>query len=225
MTPIGLALTLISGIAWTVVYVDAIRIGFKERTYAIPIAALALNFAWEATYAALAVANGLSPQGVINIVWAAADVVIVVTFFRFGRAELPAFVTRGLFVGWGILIFAVGFAVQWLFIARFGQGVGGGYAAFLQNALMSGLFIAMFVARRGRRGQTLTIAIAKWIGTLAPTIAYGLLAGDIFVLGLGLICSALDLTYIGLLVWARVVPHRFADATAPAPPPGQAVRA
>src|SRR5689334_14837729 len=33
---------------------------------------------------------------------------------------------------------------------------------------MSGLFIAMFVGRRGSRGQSLVIAGAKWIGTLAP---------------------------------------------------------
>lgn len=44
-------LTLISGLAWTIVYLDAIRIGFRDRTYAMPVAALALNFGWEAIYA------------------------------------------------------------------------------------------------------------------------------------------------------------------------------
>ncbi|WP_314196352.1 hypothetical protein [uncultured Arthrobacter sp.] len=43
-----LFLTIVSGVAWTVVYAEAIRLGFRERTYAIPAAALALNFAWEA---------------------------------------------------------------------------------------------------------------------------------------------------------------------------------
>jgi hypothetical protein len=38
---------------------------------------------------------------------------------------------------------------------------------------MSGLFIAMFVARRGPRGQSILLAVAKWIGTLAPTILFG----------------------------------------------------
>ncbi len=31
-----LALTLVSGIAWTVVDVEAVRLGFRDRTYAIP---------------------------------------------------------------------------------------------------------------------------------------------------------------------------------------------
>ena len=46
-----LALTLLSGVAWMVVYVVAIRIGFHQKTYAIPAAALALNIAWESIYA------------------------------------------------------------------------------------------------------------------------------------------------------------------------------
>jgi len=61
----------------------------------------------------------------------------------------------------------------------------------------------MFVARRGPRGQSIVIAVAKWIGTLAPTIAFGALAGSMFILGLGILCSVFDLAYLGLLIWAR----------------------
>ncbi len=172
MSLAAMVLTLVSGIAWTVVYVDAIRIGFKRRTYAIPAAALALNLAWELSNAVMSVVDGVPAQGAVSMVWGALDIVIVVTFFRYGRAELPNFVTRPMFIGWGILIFAIGLACQWVFFAKFGIGLGGGYTAFLQNVLMSGLFIAMFVVRRGARGQSLTIGIAKWLGTLAPTVQF-----------------------------------------------------
>jgi hypothetical protein len=67
----------------------------------------------------------------------------------------------------------------------------------------------MFVARRGPRGQTLLIAVAKWIGTLAPTILFGFINNSLFVIGIGLLCSAFDLVYIGLLVWARRDPSAF----------------
>jgi hypothetical protein len=40
---------------------------------------------------------------------------------------------------------------------------------------MSVLFIAMLARRGNREGQSLSIAINKWIGTLAPTILYGLI--------------------------------------------------
>jgi hypothetical protein len=54
----AVALTLLSGVAWTVVYVVAIRIGFQQRTYAIPAVALALNIAWESIYETHGLAAG-----------------------------------------------------------------------------------------------------------------------------------------------------------------------
>jgi len=194
-----LILTIVSGVAWTAVYTDAIRIGFRDRSYAIPAAALGLNFAWEVLYASRAVATGISAQGVFNIVWGLADVVIVFTFLRFGRAELPAWVTRKLFIGWALLLGLTSFVVQWLFVVEFGWTQASRYSAFLQNLLMSGLFIAMFAARGGLRGQSLLIGVAKWIGTLAPTIAFGWLGNSPLILGLGGLCSIFDLTYIALL--------------------------
>lgn len=198
-----LVLTLLSGVAWTVVYVFAIRIGFQRRTYAIPAVALALNIAWESIYAIRGLTTDLSVQTLVNVAWGLADVVIVYTFLRFGRKELPGFVSRPMFVAWAILIFATAYAVQWLFVVEFGWSEAVKYSAYLQNLLMSGLFIAMFVARQGTRGQSLVIAAAKWIGTLAPTIAFGALAGSTFILGLGILCSVFDLAYLGLLLWAR----------------------
>jgi hypothetical protein len=198
-------LTALSGIAWTIVYIDSIRVGFKQRTYAMPIAALGLNIAWEWTYAVRDLASDPQLQGWINLIWALADVVILTTFFRFGRSEFPGFVSRPVFITGGVVIVITSFLIQWLFIAEFGTAdmKAGEYSAFLQNLLMSGLFIAMFVARRGPRGQTLLIAVAKWIGTLAPTILFGFINGSLFVIGIGLLCSVFDLAYIGLLIWAK----------------------
>ncbi|MFF0216655.1 transmembrane-type terpene cyclase [Streptomyces vinaceus] len=200
-----LFLTLVSGVAWTVVYVEAIRVGLRDRTYAMPVAALALNFAWEATYAVGEVRAGVSAQGVVNVVWALADIVIIWTYLRFGRAELPEFVTRPLFAAWSVLVFGSGFAVQWLFLAHFGTHDATRYAAFLQNLLMSGLFISLYADRRGPRGQSLVIAVAKWLGTLAPTLLFGVIEDSPFILGLGVLCSVFDLAYIGLLLRERRV--------------------
>jgi hypothetical protein len=206
-----LLLTAVSGIAWTIVYIDSIRVGFTQKTYAMPIAALGLNIAWEWTYAIRDLTSDPQLQGWVNLIWALADVVILTTFFRYGRSEFPGFVSGPLFITSGIVIVLTSFFIQWLFIAEFGT-VGtkaAQYSAFLQNLLMSGLFIAMFVARRGPRGQTQLIAVAKWIGTLAPTILFGFIYGSFFVIGIGLLCSVFDLAYIGLLMWARRDPSAF----------------
>ena len=194
-----LFLTLLSGVAWTVVYADAIRVGFRDRSYAIPVAALALNFAWEAIYAVRSLDDGPDVQGVVNLVWFAADAVIVGTFLRYGRAELPAWITRPLFAGWALLMLTMGFGVQLLFVGEFGWSDAPRYSAFLQNLLMSALFIAMLVARGGTRGQSLVIAVAKWIGTLAPTLTFGVIYDSPFILGIGVLCSVFDLAYLGLL--------------------------
>jgi hypothetical protein len=214
-----LFLTALSGLAWTIVYIEAIRLGIKYKTYAMPIAALGLNIAWEWTYAAYDLTHNPQLQAYVNLVWALADVLILYTFFRFGRREFPKLVSRPLFISWGIAIIASSFIIQWLFIAEFGitGSKSAAYSAFLQNLLMSGLFIAMFVARRGPRGQSLTIGIAKWIGTLAPTVLFGFIGGSLFVIGIGLLCSLFDLAYIGLLMWAKQQPHVF-DSVATALP-------
>lgn len=46
----------------------------------------------------------------------------------------------------------------------------------------------------------MTIAVAKWIGTLAPTILQGVLWGiNPYILLTGLVCCVFDILYIVLL--------------------------
>jgi hypothetical protein len=56
---IKLVLTIVSGLCWTIVYIDGIRVGLRDKSYAIPFYALALNFAWELLYTIL----GFRSQG------------------------------------------------------------------------------------------------------------------------------------------------------------------
>lgn len=43
------------------------------------------------------------------------------------------------------------------------------------------------------------LAVAKWIGTLAPTITMGMMETNYVVLACGLLCSVYDVMYIILL--------------------------
>lgn len=208
-------LTLLSGVAWTLVYIDAIRIGLKDKSYAMPMFALGLNLGWELLYAynSLMRSADLSLQGVINACWALFDLGIVYTYFRYGRRYWPpAFSTRA-FVAWSLLVFVTSFVLQLIFFYEFGGHWAARYAAFLQNLLMSVLFIGLFVARKGREGQTLLIAVAKWIGTLAPTLLFGIYEQSLFITVVGAFCSVFDLLYIGLLLWNRNHPNALIDAS------------
>jgi hypothetical protein len=126
------------------------------------------------------------------------------------EVQPPATAGGSDFIAWSVLGLITAFAVQYAFRREFGIGKGASYSAFLQNLLMSVLFIAMLARRGSRKGQSLTIAINKWIGTLAPTILYGALGegsfprGSFLILTLGIFCSIFDLIYIWLL--ARTKP-------------------
>ena len=81
-----LFLLLLSGICWTIVYVQLIIVGFKDKTYGMPFVALALNFAWEALHSYIGLKNNLANiQTWITLIWFLLDIVIVYTYLRYGR--------------------------------------------------------------------------------------------------------------------------------------------
>jgi hypothetical protein len=203
-----LILTIISGICWTIVYIDGIRLGFRDKSYAIPFYALALNFAWETLYTYFGFrTNGPTIQNIFNAVWLTFDIGILYTYFKFGRKyfRYGGSDKAGAFIGWSVLGLITAFAIEYAFMREFGVAKGAAYSAFPQNLLMSVLFIAMLVRRGTREGQSLTIAVSKWLGTLAPTIVYGVLGeggfphGSFLILIFGILCSVFDLIYIRLL--------------------------
>jgi hypothetical protein len=100
---IRLALTIISGVSWTTVYIRGIQVGLRDRSYAIPFYALALNFAWELLHANLGLSSGLSAQSVINAIWFTFDIGILVTYFKFGRKYFPLYLHARGFLSWSIL--------------------------------------------------------------------------------------------------------------------------
>ena len=222
VTTIKILLTVISGVCWTIVYIEGIRIGFRDKSYAIPFYALALNFTWELLYTYFGFrTNGVTVQNCFNAIWFAFDVGILYTYFKFGRkyfllnrAEIQE--TRYesgvkpphsklVFIAWSVLGLITAFGVQYAFRREFGVSKAAAYSAFPQNLIMSILFIGMLVKRGSREGQSLTIAVNKWIGTLAPTILYGVIGegafprGSFLILTVGLFCSVFDVIYIWLL--------------------------
>jgi len=84
-----------------------------------------------------------------------------------------------------------------------GGKLGTWYSAFLQNLIRSILFINLLVCRKNRKGQNLTVAFAKWIVTLAPTILFGIILESNLVLIAGIFCSVSDVVYIYLLMNKR----------------------
>jgi len=195
--PLITVLTLISGISWTLVYIGLIQRGFKDKTYGMPLFALAFNIAWEFMFAFLVV-QGLNLQRVVNIIWFLVDAVIVYTYFQYGRRDFPKDKER-FFIPWSLAAFGVAFLVIYFAHYEFEDFWGARYSAFVQNLMMSVLFIGMLVRRDNVQGQSIYIAIFKWLGTLAPTIQVYVQTGSNLILILGIGCFAYDVIYIGML--------------------------
>jgi hypothetical protein len=192
-------LLLLGGICWTIVYIELIFLGFKEKTYGMPFIALALNFTWEALQSYIGLKNNIwNLETLVILIWFLLDIIIVFTYLIYGKKYFPKQSSKEFFVPWTIIIFLMSFVLQYYFIVEFGD-LGKVYSAFVQNLIMSILFITMLVSRTDKKGQSLTIAINKWIGTLALTILFGVFGESKLVLVLGVFCSVFDILYIYFL--------------------------
>ena len=192
------SLKLISGICWSTVYIVLIYNGFKYKSYGMPFLALGLNFGWEFIYSFYHFdIRDISLQRGINIFWFVLDAIIVYQYFAFGKQYFTKKVNGKLFIPWSVLVLIICFLIQYLFLLEFGARPGAKYAAFLQNLLMSFLFIDQLMKRNDIAELSMVVAVAKWIGTLAPTIFFG--KDNNFILAIGILCSVVDVVYIALL--------------------------
>lgn len=193
-------LVVISGACWTIVYIDLIRRGFKDKSCGMPLFALGLNIAWEFIYSI----DGLFinkqfilAQSIANLVWALFDVAILITWFKYGKQFMPE---RGkkYFVPFTITSLITCVAVQLAFYLHIENVViASQYSAFAQNLAMSILFLNMLFQRNNTKGQSMLIAVCKCIGTLAPTILGGFIESfNIYIILTGGFCFLFDLIYI-----------------------------
>lgn len=190
-------LIAISGICWSAVYIESIRLGFKQKTYCMPLFALGLNIAWEGiySYTDLFIRKDIGAQAIANTAWFILDIFILITYFKFAKDEHKDKLSAKCFIPWTLLVLIVCFVLQILFIAEFGDIEGEKYSAYLQNIAMSITYIYMLNTRKSSKGQSMLIAICKCIGTITPTI-FGSIKGNKFILVTGIICFVFDAFYI-----------------------------
>ncbi|MGW2486040.1 transmembrane-type terpene cyclase [Streptomyces sp. NPDC001606] len=205
MQSLHTALLLGTGAFWTAAYVLLVRTGVRERTFGMPVVAFATNISWEFMFAFVRPQAGM--LHVVNIVWFCFDLAVGYTVVRFGRSEFPYLPAR-LFPPALAVLLALAYVGMDYASQEFDQGAGT-ITAFGSNLAMSGMFLAMLAARRGTRGQSAGIALAKLLGTACASLA--LLtdpAGDprydsalMYYLYVG--CFLLDVAYLAALCAVR----------------------
>lgn len=181
---------------WMLAYIGIIRRGFKDQSYGMPIVALALNLGWEVVFAFFIPPYGsadaqLIPYGglkaqVIFALWATLNSLILYTYFKNGYKyfEIKYAISRLQWTAFSLVLIGFSFLVMYTggqFFRQFTHFFdndhikGATFIAFIQNAIMSMSFVAMFYMRGSTEGQSFYIALFKWIGT-------SMTGGVIFVL-------------------------------------------
>lgn len=212
---LDLILFSITSLGWLVAYIDAIRIGHRDKTYCVPFVAIALNITWETIGASWYIRNGsLNFFSFTYLLWGVLDVLILVTYFKYGYQDFFAafgknkrfFVRSSLFIlllaGMWQLVYCKTYSNDWLIDTSYNQ-----------NLLMSLLFVCMLWSRKSSRGQSMTIAIGKCVGTLGSTLQGYITMHNTFMAGMGTLCFIVDIIYIILLY--RTIREEKAQALAP----------
>ncbi|XXQ35218.1 Uncharacterized protein PBTT_05667 [Plasmodiophora brassicae] len=210
---LGTFLLVVSGLCWSLVYIVLIRMTWRSNSYGMPVCALITNISWELSFAIVYLADGSDPvASAVSTVWFLLDCLIVYATIRnLMRPSSPDFsddpiVKRYLptaILPGGIVL---AFLSHLVLFAEHGT-ILFTWTAYMMNAYMSLAFILMLFRRRSARQQSQVVAIAKFVGTLAPSIAaafvnrpdpapYGLLE-------LCILCAVLDVAYIVLLYLAQ----------------------
>jgi hypothetical protein len=164
----GETLRPICAFFWISTYVLVIRRGNIDRVPAMPLAAFALNLCWEGIFSFLYMPD--DPR--VTVAWGSCfflDVLILVQVFRFGANDFAEPAVKKHWRAIVCLALVTAFVALMGFTAQFKDKLGW-FAGFLQNLVMSILFVAMIVRRGSVRGQSLYIALAKFLGTLVAFV-------------------------------------------------------
>jgi hypothetical protein len=164
----GETLRLICAFFWITTYVLVIRRGNEDRLPAMPLAALALNIVWEGIFSFLYMPD--DPK--VLAAWGGCfvlDVFILHQVYRYGRRD---FSHPWVHKHWNTILglsLVTAFMALMGFTAQFGDKLGW-FTGFIQNLIMSILFVAMLIRRDSVKGQSLYIALAKFLGTFVAFI-------------------------------------------------------
>jgi hypothetical protein len=194
---------------WLVLYVLAIVQGLRERTYSIPLVAIAANFSWELIAAVYRVAP-VRLWHLGDILWLCLDALVVWTLLRYGKGRQQIPEVRQAFYPLVVVTFSFALVVQ-LALEEALSDTWGFLDAYLISVMMSVLFYFLHFARRMRDDISYAIAWCKLLGngltSAGFVFLYPVLDGPrSSVLLLHVLCvanCALDAGYVGLLARAR----------------------
>jgi hypothetical protein len=170
---IGIVIQSFAGLLWTLAYLLIILRARRDRVYGMPIVALCANLAWEFWYTFVELPPHPDPakhaaQFWVNFIWFVFDVAILWQTLRYGPKQFAWLGRAGFYALFALALAITGPTV--ILLNKEFHDVFGVRASFVQNLMMSGLFLGMVNARRSAAGQSAGIALAKMGGTFLAAL-------------------------------------------------------
>lgn len=164
----GETLRPICAFFWISTYLLVIRRGNKDQLPAMPLAAVALNICWEGIFSFLYMPDDLR----VLVAWGSCfvlDLFILHQVYRYGSRDFShPWVQKHWRAVLGLALLTAFMSLMG-FTAQFKDKLGW-FTGFLQNLVMSILFVAMIIRRNSVQGQSLYIALGKLLGTFVAFI-------------------------------------------------------
>ncbi|MGP3948828.1 transmembrane-type terpene cyclase [Streptomyces sp. 7N604] len=185
-----------TAVGWIVTYVLAIRQAVLDGRVGIPAYLVAVNFAWEFSLTFLLEQTPTQRQ--INFFWVLFNVVLLYQAFRYGRHDCPGLSPRAF--RWtvvGVLIWA---ALIVMVVANEFHDRDGMYTGMIIQVPLSASFLLMLKRRGSSLGQSMHIAVAKFVGSLfAGLTAFLVYPSHLLFLVLVPTYVGLDIAYLVML--------------------------
>lgn len=160
-SPLVFLVVSLFDVGWTVMYILAIRRGFLDKTFGVPIVALFLNIAMDIVNIFIVASPG--PQLFVNITFLLLQLVMVYQVFRWWRGDFPSVPTWQFMT---LMIIGAVFGIVLIIssVREFNESPAW-HTSWVDTLINAALFIGMFYRRTDLRGQSLYIAGLKWLGT------------------------------------------------------------
>lgn len=159
---------LIAMLSWTLVYALMVKRGIQDKTFGMPIIALAIDLSWE-FYNTFLVGIPI-PQRIPAASWFALNLGVLYTCYRYGRNDFDWPLLKRWFRTLLSVTLVVAFFLVYNFIEAFGDHYGALSASFAM-IVYSTLLPVMLMRRNSLAGQSLYIALLILIGDITGFIA------------------------------------------------------
>lgn len=188
-------------LAWAPAYAAVVIIAFRHQRLEIPIIAATSNVTWEFLWG-FVFTQDMGPG--LQFVYRGAcimDLFILFYVFRYGAKQTSSpllhrhhhFVVLAQVLGWGFFFWSLRDSGYDLPL--------GSVSAYLDNILMSGLYLWLLLTRPDPRSLSLTVALSKGIGTgMVSVFVFMRYPDNSFVRMLAIAVGLLDLTYVVFLL-------------------------